>query len=318
MRKYLLPLAILSAIGAVVVVLVLQGRSEGPQPHKAGEAPPPPGPAIPESVTPIREKLARPPTPTSVAENADLSDLELFAAKGDAEKVRIFRARVCDNIDLIVESPKLAADLMETIRRYGAESDNEEMRDALLPILRVLPLPEATKMIEEQYFQARNAEERKFLLEAMSHSYHNPERAGLIAVERALNAPTDEERYHAFDVIRNFSGSNDVTFRTAKAIYEGTTRPEQTSLVLETVSRFAYQSPDAAKWMKERLQRVRIEEIQDVLSKIESWGDERDAAFLESLASEFPELGDMLRMKAENLRLVLKDRERATQRVGTE
>ena len=55
-------------------------------------------------------------------------------------------------------------------------------------------------------------------------------------------------------------------------------------------------------FVRAKMRNPRMEEIDRVLNAIESWGDERDAAYLEQLATEFPAMSDHLREKARMVR----------------
>jgi hypothetical protein len=182
------------------------------------------------------------------------------------------------------------------------------MRDVLLPILRVLSVPEATEMVEREYYRARNEAERSVLLEAMAHPYHNPERAGTIATYVALNSDSEEERFHAFDVVRNLAEDDWIIFRMASEVCESTTRDDQRQLAYATISTFAYRSHNAQKWLRSRLQAAKIEEVYSIVERIEAWGDEADAAHLEAIADDYPAAGPVLRAKADQVRQTVKQR----------
>ncbi len=68
------------------------------------------------------------------------------------------------------------------------------------------------------------------------------------------------------------------------------------------ISAAAPQLPAAQRWLKDRLRRPREEELTMLTEQIDAWGDERDAAQLETLAERFPARADELRSYANRLR----------------
>lgn len=305
-----LPILVCAAVGAVVVILVLGSREDrkpGAATAVVAEG------ASPGAVEASRGRIVpldRPATRTRVSKNAALSDLELFVARKDQARALYARSLVCEQMDQVLADPTLRGNLLELIRTEGIESDDLVMRDVLLPILRVLATKEATALVESEYYRARNEDERKALLEAMAHTYHNPKRAGTIAVQVALHAETEEERWHAFDMVRQLAQDDAIVFDMCQQIAEATSRGEQRKFCLETVSAFAYRHPPAQTWLRLQLKKAPIEEVPDVVQQIGTWGDEADAAQLEALADDYPAMGEMLRMKAEELRRTLKERRR--------
>jgi len=304
MRKYVLPLALFTAIGVVVVVLVRMS-DEG---HK------PPPPVIPEARGPVEPEpvgtLLKPrrPTRTSLRQNHWLSELERALGRKDMSEARQYRARVCEQLDVILESEILRKNLFDDIRE--ALEKGEDHRDVVMPMLRVIEDPEATRMIEEEFYRTEDPAERMTLLEAMSHEYHNPETASIWAIDMALNTDSAEHREHAFAVISDFSGDQAITFRTAKAIYDGTTRPKQSVNMIREISRLGLNVEEARTFMRSKLKSPRPRELEWIISEMPSWGDEHDAAQLETLAMEFPAMGDVLRERAGVIRLAIREKKR--------
>ncbi|MHC4547569.1 MAG: hypothetical protein ACYTEZ_02240 [Planctomycetota bacterium] len=299
MRRYFLPLAVCAAIGVVIVILVKLGEQGPPETRPEAEGEPvtqaPPGRVDPFPLGPRT-------TPTALSEHHWLSELERALQRKDLSRAYTFRGRVCEDLDRILQSERLTRNLLNAIREHGVESDDPRRRDVVLPILRVLQHPEATQMIEEEYYKARNEQERMMLLEAMSHNYHDPARAAVWAVERALNAETEDDRVRAFEVVERFSYNSQLIFVTARQIYESTTRSVQKAQMMEAISMAAGGLDDARKWLRRKLRNPRADEIGNVIAGIEGWGDEDDAALLETLALEFPGLGDIMRDRARAIR----------------
>lgn len=307
MRKYVVPLLLFSAIGAVVVVVVMINREESrrqKEPPRAQDTNQPdasrdkPGWQSPRN------------TPTKLSQNVALSELERALGREDLSNARYFRHQVCTQLDDILQSDVLTRNLLAAIRKYGLESKDQKRRDVVLPILRVLQHPEATNMIAGEYFKAQSDDERMMLLEAMSHEYHDPKAASVWAIDRALTADTAEKRYRAFEVIKEFSNRPDIVFKTARAIYDGTTRPEQRGAMMDAISGLGERVEAARDFMRQRLRNPQQDEIQAIAGGMASWGTPRDAAHLEALAIEFPAVGDFLRERAEAIRIAIRERQK--------
>lgn len=308
MRR-LLPLFLLPAAGAVIVLAVKYGGKEpdAGRPSAAGATA-----GKGAGTDDLRSGLPpRPPTPTPVTEFPDLSDLERAMERKDRSHARWLVERVCQQMDTVLQSERHTEALLRLIVEKAVRTEDLEARDILLPMLRVIQHPAATKIVEEEYYRARTDDERMTLLEALARPYHDPKRAGQLAVERALNADTEEHRFRALDTIVKYASDYQVIFRTAVGVYEGTTRPEQVNQALEAITTAAQLEDPARDWIRGRLKRPRVEELDLLTGSIVGWGTPNDAAQLEALANEFPAMGDQLRERAESIRMRLRHRERA-------
>jgi len=305
MRKYILPLTVFAAIGAVIVILARWGdepdRPDRDEPvEKAEEARQPP---------PRNTKIgAGFQGNTSLEEHEWLRELERSLAREDLSHAYTYRGKVCEDLETILADRKLTRNLLDAIRKYGVESDDLKRRDVVLPILRVLKHPEATAMISGEYYKAKNEDERMMLLEAMSHEYHDPAQASEWAVERALNSESAEHRFRAWEVIKEFSNDRALLFETSRQIYLGTTRTEQRGIMVRTMSEAAVEVPAAKKWARKQMLNPKPDEIGDVVGGIDAWGDENDADRLDVLAVEFPDMAEFLKDRASSLRRELKMR----------
>jgi hypothetical protein len=299
MRRFVLPLAVFVAIGAVILILVKSGEEATPadrEPVKTGAAP------APGKGTDDPFPLKRAETPTPLERNRWLSELERALGRADLSHALYFRGKVCQDLDTILQDSELTRNLLNAIRTYGIESDDPRRRDVVLPILRVLRHPAATKMIAEEYYRAKTEREQIMLLEAMSHDYHDPEQASVWAVERALNSETEAIRNRAFEVIKSFSKNPDVIFRTATQIYDSSTRPPQKLRMIDAIGDEASFCDDAQAWLRKKLHNPQPEEIGMVVGALGGWADENDAARVEALALEFPELAEVMRERARQMR----------------
>lgn len=304
MRKYILPLAVFAAIGAVIIILVKWGE-ESPTPDRTPEEVEVPKPwKGAEDPFPLEPRK----TPTSLERHKWLSELERALGREDLSHAHYFRSKVCEDLDNILQDGELTTNLLNAIRKYGVESDNPRQRDVVLPILRVLRHPEATQLIATEYYEAQSEQERIMLLEAMAHGYHDPEQASVWAVERALNSENEEFRDRAFEVIRHFTHRPELIHRTAVQIYESTTRPKQKADMIRAIGGQSGVSDSARKWLRRQLRNPKPDEIGVVIALIEGWGDEDDAAVLETLALEYPALGDFMRDRARAIRRGIRER----------
>ncbi len=307
MRRPALPLIVLPLLGAAVLFVALKMREKEAEKRKPTTAP---AAETADAGSGGGVRSGRPPTPTSVTEFEALSELERVMDRPDRSNARWFISRIAMDMQKVTGNETFARRLLDLLRTRGMDSENLEDRDILLPILRVFEHPEATKMVEEGYFSAKNEDERMMFLEAMSHPYHNPEKASFLAVDRALHAETEEHRFRSFDVIYRLTRDFSLVFRSAKSIYEGTTRPEQSDQVLEAITYAAYAVPEAQEWIRGRLKSPRVEDLHRLMVSVEAWGNPIDAAQLEALANEFPAWGDQLREKAEAIRMRLREEQR--------
>jgi len=305
MRKYLLPLAVFAAIGAVIIILVKSG-DESPKPAREpteANAEPEPGRGT-DDPFPLERRKTR----TPLERHRWLSEFERALGRKDLSHVYYFRGKVCEDLDTILTDGELTANLLQAIRAYGVESDDPRRRDVVLPILRVLDHPEATEIIATTYYQAKSEDEQIMLLEAMSHTFHDPEQASVWAVERALNSDNEDHRDRAFEVIRNFTNNPDLIYRTASQIYEGTTRPKQKLEMIVAIGDQTGRSESARKWLRKKMHNPQPDEIMAVIGMIGAWGNEDDAAVLETLAVEYPGLGDSIRDLARLIRRGIRER----------
>jgi len=305
MRKYLLPLAVFAAIGAVIIILVKSGAdpTQPPRPDSPEDVEPEPAKGIDDPFP-----LTRRQTPTPLERNRWLSELERALGREDLSHALYFRSKVCEDLDTILADSELTRNLLHAIQTHGVESDDPRRRDVLLPMLRVIAHPEATQIIANAYYRAKNEKEQLMLLEAMSHDYHDPEQAAVWAVERTLNSESKEDRTRAFEVIERFSNNPDLIYRTATQIYDSTTRPEQKFGAIRAIGDQAEKSEDARKWLRKKLHNPQADEIGAVAGALGGWAEENDAAALENLALEFPDLAEVMRELAREVRREIRNR----------
>jgi len=304
MRKYLLPVLLFSAIGAVIIAIVRVNDS--PDKGTRKQEPSAEGGAAPETTEHGPKPGPRPDV--QVSENEALSELQRVLNRKDLKRAYHFRQKVCEQIGDITKDKRLREALLRTIVEQGINSDDPRKRDILLPILRVFPTEEATKVIDAEFYRARNENERMVLLEAMSHSYHDPAKASVWAVDLALNAEVDENRDMAFTYIKEYSGNEEVVSKTAIQIYEASTQERQRLIMLDAIAERGSRSEAAEKWCRQRLAHPRADELRVIAGHMDTWGTMDDAAYLETLALEFPEQRDQLRDKAEEIRHEIKVR----------
>lgn len=302
MRRYLFPMTLMSAIGAVVVVLVIANRNA---PDRPDEDTPEAG-RTPAKKTGSHWQDERRNTKTSLRDNQALSELERALQRKDLSNAYLFRHKVAEQIEEILQSETLKRNLLEAIRKHGTESSDKKRRELMLPFLRIVRDPEATEMIRSEYYKTSDPTERLLLLEAMAQKYHDPETATVWASDQALNAGTQMQRERAFEAIEKFSNSKPLLYRTARTVFEGTTRPEQGLYMLYQITLLGDPIPEAAEYLRRRLKQPKAEEVAVIAKGIAAWGTERDAAHLEALAVEFPAMGDQLREQAEQVRSAIR------------
>ena len=160
-----------------------------------------------------------------------------------------------------------------------------------------------TVLIEEEYYRTEDEAERIVLLEAMTNPKHNPELASPWAIDIALHSDSSEHRQRAMLYIKNLYGYNNVFLDVVRQVYDSSTRPEQRIDALTMVGTRAPGSRKMRDYVRERLRDPKPEEIMALLSTIQGWGTEKDAAYIESIASEFPSMSDALKDKAEQIRM---------------
>jgi hypothetical protein len=299
MRKYVLPVVVCSAIGALVVVFVQLSSEKTPERDNV----------LVEADTggtdePGKSLDIAPPaeTRTKVEEHRYLRELERAMARADMKHARWYQQKVCEDIDRIDNDPKLAGNLLALIKEQGIDSDDLKRRDVMLQILRVMKHPEATAMIQAEYYRARTPEERMLLLEAMSHSYHDPKTAAIWAVDIALNDENKEYRERAFEMLDEFSKDDEAVVDTATKIYQASSSPRQRFQALRAIGDRVVDSKSAREFIRARLMNPREEEISIVIEGIPEWGTEEDAAYLEQLVNEFPSQKEILEQQARALR----------------
>jgi len=303
MRKYLVPLLLFSAIGVVIIILVksqgddeTRDDSDNPQNKEAAETPK-------DDTPPSYLKSGGRQTPTPLTRNKWLSELERVLQSGDLKHAHYYRAKLCENIPALLEDDVALRNLLDAIRKYAIESRDPEMRKVLLPILRVVTTAEATQIIEDEFYRTTDESERLILLDAMSNTKHNPDTAGLWAAEMAVNSDNSEYRHTAFLYIRNLSvDHHEIVVRTAKQIYAASARPEQRVAAVAAISARADATKDGREFLRARMRNPNAFEIMIATDGIEGWGTVRDAALLESLATQFPSMQDELRGRADRIR----------------
>lgn len=299
MRKYILPAAICAAIGALVLLLVKRGDTRESRHEEPGTG---------TVRLPVTKKLLGTPaeTPTRLDEHRWLRELERSLA-GDLSNAMYYRQRVCEDIATVLASDKLSKDLVDTIQKYGIDSDDLARRDVVLPILRVLDRPEATRMIGEEYYRARNENEQMMLLEAMSKPYHDPKQASVWAVDKALNSESAEHREQAFDIAKTYIIDNDLLVVTAMNIYDGSMDGRQREITLKTACERGRESSLGREFVRRVMRNPQSQDLQSIIPSLANWADDDDAARLEQLAAEFPAMAEALRDQARMVRRARRD-----------
>jgi len=321
MRKYVLPLLLFSAIGAVIVIYVKSQGGEEPRELD------PDGPGSTKTEQPetktgksLLERGGR-DTPTKLGRNRWLSELERVLDRDDLWHAAHYIAKLCANMQDILEDPVLVRNLTAAIQKYAIDERDPEKRRLLLPILRVLTTPEATEIVQQEYYRTTDPNERLVLLDAMSNPKHNLDVAGVWAAEMAVNADDPEHRHTAFLYIRNMTPKyTPIVVRTARQIYESSTRPEQRIAAIHSITRRAEDTAEGREFLRDRLRNPRESELDAVLGFIEGWGTMRDAILLESLAARFPAMQRGLRERAEKIRTMqrMKDDPEVAKAIGAE
>lgn len=299
MRKYLLPAVVCAAIGALILLLVKGGETPKEREIEARKPP-----ALPEK----KDMLGDPArTPTRIDEHVGLREMQRTLAEGNNAAALYFRQKVCEDMDSLLTNGKLTKDLLETIRKYGIESDDLAQRDVVLPILRILAHPEATRMIGEEYYRARNEAEQMTLLEAMSKPFHDPKQASVWAVDKALNSESAENRERAFDIMKTYVIDDDLLVAAAVQIFDSSTDPRQRSIAIRTISERGRECSLARESARRVLRNPEDDDIAAILPSIANWGTEDDAARLEALALEHPAQAEGLREHAKLVRRARRD-----------
>lgn len=299
MRKYLLPAAVCAAVGALI--LLLANRGETPKQREIGEK------KQPALVAPRNPLGAPAVTQTPLDEHVALRELQRTLAEGNNGSALYFRQKVCEDMDSLLTNAKLTKDLLDTIRKYGIDSNDPAQRDVVLPILRILAHPEATRMVADEYYRARNEAEQMMLLEAMSKPFHDPKQATVWAVDKALNSESAENRERAFDIMKTYVIEDELLVATAIQIYDSSTDARQRSITLRTVAERGRECTLARESARRVLRNPDDEDIAAILPSIANWGTEDDAAWLDALALSHPGQAEGLREHARLVRRARRD-----------
>ncbi len=311
MRKYLLPLLVFGAIGALVVIGVLATRDDGtrnlpPDRDSSARGKTQPDKNEPGSVL----KRGGRDTPTSLKQHRWLSELERALERDELPREAYnYRGKLCENIGDVLADEKLTNNLLAAIRKYAVQERDPNKRKLLLPILRVLTTPEATRIIEEEFYRTSDPAERLVLLDGMANPKHNPETASVWAVEMTVHSEDPEHRHLAFEFMANISYHDALVVDFATQIYELSTRYDQQMDAISEIAERASESDEARGFIRTRLRRPRESELTELTRTISGWGTERDAALLESLIGEFPAFSDQLRNTVEEIRTFLRQDE---------
>ena len=300
MRSYWPPLLVCTLAGVGILVVVLLNRDEDP----IGPITPPPPDRGGDHAAVKEDRWGKKrDTLVTPEEFTELSELERALQRKDKHGLDFYAGRMCEKAGKLNSSDKYREVVLGLIREHAADGDDPRIRDALFQILRVMEGPEATQMIIDEFYRARSHQERMVLLDAMSRPYHRPELASTHAVDIALNTPRLDQRELAFTMFRDNSTDLDLTFETARKIYEGTTTPQQGRHMLEEISSIANRSGRARAWARKMMMSTtRMDELPKILGNIPNWGDLKDADRLESLAITYPALSVFLQDAAETLR----------------
>ena len=313
MRK-ILPV-LLPLIAAVVVVWYLATREAGRPDRPEGEETAEKGRELDDGggfILPKTDALgSAAKTRTSATKFAPLYDLERCVLSGNHEGARWHRQKLCERLDEVMADDTLLENLLTLIRTKGLQSTDPDEREVLLVILTRMndPSGEATAMVNRAFYGAQSYEERMTMLEAMARPHHDPQQAAALAANIALTHADAEARERAFDIILSHTSDDGLIFDTAVEVLEGTTRRRQREMSLMAISAAAPELDAAKLWLRERLRRPREEELTLLVSQIDAWGDDSDAAQLEALAEDFPARADELRSYANGLRHWIKQRE---------
>ncbi len=291
---------------AVVALLVLWWQFGDDLKKRDPEAPPKEKSKASEAQKgPYRDPPAT--TKTPLDRHRWLRELERTINEGNKGGALMFRQKVAEDMTNLVKDKLLIGNLLGLIKEKGFGSDAMWQRDVLISMLRAIQHADATQMIRDGYYQARNDSERRVLLGAMARHYHDPEEAAVWAIDMALNNESSEMREFAYNSIELHSRNEDLIARTAIGIHNATTRREQARFMLNEIAKRSTGSPSAMKFVRERLKTPRSEELSILLRQVEGWGTEQDARWLESLATEFPEHGLSLREEAIKIRRMRQD-----------
>jgi hypothetical protein len=140
------------------------------------------------------------------------------------------------------------------------------------------------------------------LVQAMADPRHSPETAIPWIVDVAINAEDENHRQLALGAVTDLHDHYDVIFEASKQIFLASTRPQQRSRALESVSRSAHESKKAQEFIRDRLKQPRAEELPMLLMSMDAWGSIEDAARLKAMAKEYPEMEEMMIEHATRMR----------------
>ncbi len=297
MRRYWLPLTVCTLAGVGIVVFVILSREgDSPTPWT------PPGDRARNEAAGEKDRWERRDTRVSPEDFTALSELERSLSRKDKHGLDYFVTRVCENTGKLNASHEYREVVLDLIREHAVDSDDPRVRDALFQLLRVIEDDEATQLIVDEFYKAQSHRERMVLLDAMARPYHRPDLASTHAIDIALNTPRFDQRELAFTTIRDNSDDLDLTFETARQIYEGTTKPNQGWLMLEEISNIANRSYRAREWARKMMETARMDDLPKICGNVENWGTLEDADRLEKLAGTYPALSRYLQDAAEKLR----------------
>jgi len=296
MRSWLLVILFVAA----TVAVVLFTRERGPAPRTSGPAE---SPAQADSDPSGRE------TPTPLARNRALSELERVLARNDLSRAHVYRQQVCEQLPAILKDEGLTRSLLNAIREQGVESDDPKRRALMLPILRVMRHPEATQLIAEAYAGAKDVEESLILIEAMAHDYHDPKTASVWVIDQALHAGTTQQRERAFQVLHELSKDPALIARTAIEIHGSTQRVKQSLQMISAIVGAANPVPEAREWLRRNMRTAKGRELGAMVEHIDTWGTVRDADALEAIAKDRPEMAEFLLNRAKAIRKALSEAE---------
>ena len=291
------PLLLALAIGAVIAIIVATNQ-DGREDPEITPNPAPDKLATKDTPSGFRRRN----TPTSLSEHKYMSELERVLEREDLSRAFYFRQKICEGIEELLESKKLTANLLATIRKYAIGTGDARRRDVLLPMLLVMKHPEATALISTAYAEATTEDERLMLMGAMILKHHNAKVASGWVVDRAISGKTQDERVRAFRILNDHCEDTEICFEAASSIYGATTRGGQAMDMAAAISRFADDSESAQAWVREKLRNPKAGELRALMAGIHSWGTEQDAKDLESLAVLFPAMAPTITERAEAIR----------------
>jgi hypothetical protein len=293
--RYLLPIVVCAAIGALVIVLVRMGDG-GDRRREADAKPPIETAAVAATTGPLGAPRN---TPTSLAEHQWLSELERVMGREDMSRAGWFRQKICEDLESILRNPKLKANLLALIRKYGTESEDPKRRDVALGMLRVLEVPEAKELIETAWYQSRDEDEQLGLLEAMAKPWNDPQKASIWAIEKALNSQNADVRMRAYQIIAEYAKNDDVIIETAFQIVASTTHSDSKFQVLNHIAQYGARSERIRNTTRALLKNPSDRDMLGaLLGGIDAWGTEDDARQLEVLAQQMPEMSDIFKERA--------------------